>query len=107
VLQHPNLFGGVAVQSIWLDSQIENSLKGMFRNADQQPMRIYLDWGLYDARSYVEGWTLKRENEKFDEYLRERGYRPAGGETHDSYGWASWRNRTDRWLAALFPATKS
>ena len=26
-----------------------------------------------------------------------------GGEVHDSGGWSSWRNRTDRVLETLFP----
>jgi enterochelin esterase-like enzyme len=102
-MQYPNTFGGVAAQSMWIDTRTENSLKELIQTADAQPMRIYLDWGLYDARSNVEGWNLKRDNVEFHEYLRGRGYRPAGGEVHDSYGWAAWRNRTDLWLATLFP----
>jgi enterochelin esterase-like enzyme len=103
-LEHPEIFGGVAAQSTWLDTRTESSLKEMIRTAEEQPLRLYLDWGLYDAHSIVEGWDVKRDNRVFDEYLRSRGYRPAGGETHDSYGWASWRNRTDLWLASLFPS---
>jgi enterochelin esterase-like enzyme/outer membrane protein assembly factor BamB len=102
-LHYPEMFGGVALQSMWIDTRTETRLKDLIRTADQQPLQIYLDWGLYDAHSVVEDWDLREENAKFDGYLREKGYRPAGGEAHDSYGWTAWRNRTDRWLAALFP----
>jgi hypothetical protein len=45
-----------------------------------------------------------RPNQRFDAFLRERGYRPAGGEVPEGAGWAGWRNRTDRLFEALFPA---
>jgi hypothetical protein len=45
-------------------------------------------------------------NREFNTYLRSKGYYPAGGEVHDGTGWSSWRNRTDKWLAALFPLNK-
>ena len=102
--QNPDLFGGVAIQSMWLDTTVENALKDLITTDDKHPMRFYHDWGLYDARSYVEGWNLGTENREFNSSLRDKGYRPAGGEARDSYGWAAWRNRTDRWLATLFPA---
>jgi hypothetical protein len=43
-------------------------------------------------------------NRRFDAFLRERGYRPAGGEVADGFGWPSWRTRTDRLFETLFPA---
>ena len=36
--------------------------------------------------------------------LTQAGYEYTGGEVLDSYGWGSWRSRTDRILATFFPA---
>ncbi len=47
---------------------------------------------------------MRRANQRFDAFLRERGYSPAGGEVPEGAGWAGWRNRTDRVFEALFPA---
>ncbi len=96
------LFGGVATQSAW-PMDVDDALKAMMTNAQEKPMRIYMDWGAYDARSKADGWDLRTANREFYTYLKEKGYLPAGGETHEGYGWGSWRNRNDRLLASLFP----
>jgi hypothetical protein len=49
---------------------------------------------------------MTETNRRFAAFLRERGYRPAGGEASDGAGWASWRNRTDRVFEAMFPAAR-
>jgi hypothetical protein len=46
---------------------------------------------------------MRVTNVRFAAFLRERGYRPAGGEAPDGGSWAGWRNRTDRLFEALFP----
>ena len=46
---------------------------------------------------------MRVTNRRFNDYLRAKGYRPAGGEAKDGMGWASWRNRTDLLFAALIP----
>jgi hypothetical protein len=81
---------------------VEAALKEIVTKPEEKPMRIYMDWGAYDARSEEGGWDLREENRKIYAFLQEKGYRPAGGETHDGYGWQSWRNRNDRVLSALF-----
>lgn len=100
---HPGLFGGLACQSTFLMEQIVEPLKKEIRTGNEQPLRMYMDWGLYDLRATREGWDTVKANREFNAYLRSKGYYPAGGEFHDSSGWSSWRNRTDRWLTALFP----
>lgn len=107
VFANPELFGGVATQSVWLQEATEIPLRKIIRNAGEQPLRIYMDWGLYEVRHSGEGWDLAKISQDFAAFLRERGYRPAGGQVHDSYGWLSWRNRTDQLLATLFPANES
>lgn len=103
---HPGLFGGLACQSTFLMEQIVEPLKKDIRTGNEQPLRMYMDWGLYDLRATREGWDTVKANREFNAYLRSKGYYPAGGEVHDSTGWSSWRNRTDKWLTALFPLNK-
>lgn len=91
-----------------LDTNLLGSSEGLLRKvaplAPQAPLRIYLDWGLYDRRATREAWDMGTTNARFAAYLRERGYRPAGGQVPEGSGWAGWRNRTDRVFATLFPA---
>ena len=86
-----------------LDSDDE-LLRKQVKPAAEAPLRVYLDWGRYDHRATREAWDMRGANARFAAFLRERGYRPAGGEAPEGSGWASWRNRTDRVFEALFPA---
>jgi outer membrane protein assembly factor BamB/enterochelin esterase-like enzyme len=100
---HPGVFGGLGLQSVFMLDVNDADLRKRVRTAAEQPLRIYLDWGLYDMRGTREGWDNVRMNRGLDTFLRERGYAPVGGETHEGFGWASWRNRTDKVFGALFP----
>ncbi len=71
--------------------------------AAELPLTIYLDWGRWDFRSPHEAWDMRAASQRWWDLLRERGWRPTGGEVLDGTDWASWRERTDRLLAALFP----
>ena len=53
--------------------------------------------------AYSEAWDLAVENRKLWSRLREAGYRPAGGELPEGYGWPCWSGHTDELLTALFP----
>jgi enterochelin esterase family protein len=99
----PGLFGALGVQSVFLLDVIENALKPQVRTASERPLRLYHDWGLYGHASTREARDLRAANRRFNEYLRSKGYQPAGGEARDGDGWASWRNRTDQLFAALCP----
>ena len=106
VFAHPGTFGGLGLQSLFLLDVHEAALRARIRSAREQPLRVYLDWGLYDMRGTREGWDNVRMNRAFDAFLRERGYTPAGGQGHEGFGWASWRNRTPQVFEALFPAAR-
>ena len=97
------LFGALGVQSAFLLDVIEEGLKPLVRPASERPLRVYHDWGLYGHASTREARDLRAANRRFNEYLRSKGYQPAGGEAKDGDGWASWRNRTDQLFMALFP----
>ena len=103
VLKNPGLVGAFASQSMLMLSSDEQMMRELIKNANEHPMQMYIDWGLYDLRTARENWDLRVSNRNLVQFLRERGYRPAGGETHETFGWASWRNRLDRVLATLLP----
>ena len=102
-LKMPGMFGAVGSQSLFMLSSDEQFIHDAIKTANEQPLQIYLDWGLYDLRTKRENWDIPEANRRFIRYLRERGYKPAGGETHEHFGWSSWRNRLDRVLVSLFP----
>lgn len=106
VFAHPGTFSALGLQSVFMLDFQDAALKKLVKTARDQPLRIYHDWGLYDTRGTREGWDNVRLNRTLHAFLKERGYAPAGGETHEGYGWFSWRNRTDRLFEALLPAAR-
>jgi enterochelin esterase-like enzyme/outer membrane protein assembly factor BamB len=103
VFLRPRVFGALGMQSLVILDTDGDVLRGQVPEAAQAPLRIYLDWGLYDRRATREAWDMGPTNSRFAALLRERGYKPAGGEVPEGSGWASWRNRTDRVFGTLFP----
>ena len=101
---HHDTFGAVVAQTVFTAERSETGLGNFVPNSNEVPMRIYLDWGIYDSRAPLEGWDTRRDSKRFHSLFLERGYRPAGGEVHEGAGWPNWRNRADKWLAALFPS---
>lgn len=97
------LFGALGLQSPAMLDSDEAELYQLFRRAADRPLRVYHDWGRYDAHATRENWDMRTTNARLNRMLRDKGYQPAGGEAPDGTGWASWRNRTDRLFAALFP----
>ena len=102
-LGQPGVIGKIATQGAFFFEFAWGPVQGMLRNAEEQPLDIYIDWGRYDLTSPVENWSLREVNRKAVEELRERGYEPTGGEANDGSGWPSWRNRTADLLQAMFP----
>jgi enterochelin esterase-like enzyme/outer membrane protein assembly factor BamB len=102
--KNQGLFGAVASQSaFWIGGEEYQLLMDSVRSPQDQPLRLYMDWGSYDYRGTREGWDMVKANRELYSHLKDKGYYPAGGEVHDGTGWTSWRNRTDRWLVSLFP----
>lgn len=100
-LRHADTFGRVAVQSATL--MAADQIAELVPHAADQPMVIYQEWGTYDLRSPHEAWNMANGNRQLWALLRERGYRPAGGEYPQGFGWSCWKSQTDDWLRALFP----
>nr|NIM00192.1 hypothetical protein [Acidobacteriota bacterium]NIM60658.1 hypothetical protein [Acidobacteriota bacterium]NIO58618.1 hypothetical protein [Acidobacteriota bacterium]NIQ29674.1 hypothetical protein [Acidobacteriota bacterium]NIQ84391.1 hypothetical protein [Acidobacteriota bacterium] len=100
---HSDLFGGVGAQSANLGFFGPISFADMVKGADEQPMAIYLDWGTYHLRSPHEAWDMSVDSREAFRMLREKGYRPAGGERPEGYGWRCWRANSEELFASLLP----
>ena len=105
-LIRPDIFGKAAAQSLWMLGDPMKLLSGI-KTAAEQPMDVYLEWGMYDMRARHQNWDMRNVARQITEALTERGYTVAGGEVPDGAGWSSWQNRTDRVLASLFPPESS
>lgn len=101
--KHPGVFSKVSGQSVGLLTAQENELKAIAATASEQPLQFYMDWGRYDIRSPLEGWDIGAANASFTKFLEQQGYACAGGEVNEGFGWASWRNRTDKIFETFFP----
>jgi enterochelin esterase-like enzyme/outer membrane protein assembly factor BamB len=99
-MNHPGVFGRAGAQSPTMSAE---DIPETLGDAVEQPLVMYIDWGTYHLRSPHEAWDLARESRKLWAALRERGYRPAGGEVPEGYGWACWSGHTDELLTAMFP----
>lgn len=100
VFKYPEVFARAGSHSALVDLNEARELVG---SADEQPLVLYQDWGTYHMRSPHEAWSQVEESRGVWALLRERGYRPAGGEVPEGFGWACWRGHTDELLTALFP----
>ena len=102
-LKHPEFFTGLGMLSINWEPGYRPQNTALFKSPSEQPLRIYLEWGKYDARSPREGWDAVEAGRAFSTTLRSKGYAFAGGETNEGAGWFARRNRLNKLLATLFP----
>ena len=104
---HSDVFGGVGAQSAAIGFFGPVPFAELVKGAEEQPMAIYFDWGTYHFRSPHEAWDMSVDSRKAWEMLREKGYRPAGGERPEGYGWRIWRAHSEELLASLLPLSGS
>ncbi|MCP3982713.1 MAG: PQQ-binding-like beta-propeller repeat protein [bacterium] len=102
-LAHPDVFGGVAMQSAFLGLGAERDVARLLQRGAPKSLRVYLDWSRYDERNIDRGWDAREDSETLAGWLRDAGAALSGGEALDSYGWGGWSNRAGDALAALFP----
>ncbi len=105
VFKKPGVAGKLSSQSIGglsFEDKTEG-LKGLVRSSSDQPLEVYMDWGIYDLQSPQEAWDRRSQARDLRDFLVGRGYKVAGDQVHDGAGWPSWRNRTDVVLRTLFP----
>ena len=70
----------------------------------EHPLVLYQKWGTYHIRSPHENFDSAVANREMFQTLRDLGYRPAGGEVPEGFGWACFRGYVGEMLTALFPA---
>ena len=78
-------------------------IEPLVRTAQEHPLKIYMEWGVYDMRSPQEGWDMRENSRNLADWLRSRGYDVVAREVPDGTGWPSWKNRNDAVLQSLFP----
>lgn len=103
-LRHPGVFGKAAVQSVGLGLGSEDELFELIEAGRGRDVRFYVDWNRWEAVSVDNDVDFGRDSRELARALERAGYRVAGGEAIDSFGWGSLRARLDRVLEALFPA---
>ena len=102
----PELFGVLGVQSLFMLDEQMQALEAAVaeHDAEELPLRAYLEWGRWDLVSPHEQMNFRASSRWGWELLESKGWKPVGGEVWDSTDFASWRNRTEAMLQALFPA---
>jgi enterochelin esterase-like enzyme/outer membrane protein assembly factor BamB len=104
-IRHPEVFGKIGLQSVYTGMGHGDELVGLVQEGSgAKSLTIYLDWNRYDVRNIDRDWNMAEDSRILAEQLEQSGYRVKGGEVLDSGGWGGWRNRTDKLLAALYPA---
>ena len=103
VVKYPDVFGGAALQSVYLGLGFGDDLAAMLKDGKGKSVRFYLDWNRYDERNIDRDWDFAGDSRTLAGLLEAGGYTVTGGEVNDSAGWGGWRNRADRMLTILFP----
>jgi len=99
---HPDVFGKAAIHSAYMLTNQEVVLEGVLKESSDAPLDVYLDWGVYDNRSVVEGWDMAAAGRKLQQRLQTLGYEPMGAEATTGTGWNNWKTLVGRSLEALF-----
>lgn len=103
----PGSFGMAAGQSTHLlPGHGGEEIIAVVENSAPEKRILYLDWGRFDYRNAAGGYSWITLNENFVALLKRKGYQVAGGETAQGWGWASWRENTDKILERFFPLTQ-
>ncbi|MFQ5494289.1 MAG: PQQ-binding-like beta-propeller repeat protein, partial [Phycisphaerae bacterium] len=82
----PGVVGKVATQSAFVFGSSMKTLAPLIKSARDQPLSLYMDWGKYDFRNPHEAWDMGETNRRLVRLLREKGYKPDGGEVYDGTG---------------------
>ena len=101
--RYPELSSRLAIQSLHMGDFGRERIEPLVRTAQEHPLKIYMEWGVYDMRSPQEGWDMRENSRNLADWLRSRGYDVVAREVPDGTGWPSWKNRNDAVLQSLFP----
>jgi len=103
-VEHPDVFGKLAVRTMSLEGEVADELLAVLATANRPTLDLYVDWNRYERRSEENSYDRREDSRRFAKALEDAGYRFAGGEAADSYGWGSLRAGNAAMLEALFPA---
>ncbi|MCH8981639.1 hypothetical protein IH922_06445, partial [candidate division KSB1 bacterium] len=104
---YPEVFANAASQSGHLMPNAGGTeLRELIVKKKDVSIKLYQDWGKYDL-NYNANLRWTDLNRDFNKFLKQQGYEVAGGEWNQGFGWASWRNRTDKILETFFPIKTS
>lgn len=109
--QHPDIFGLGYSQSGYLSFN-GNALIEAYQKARSQPIRLYVDIGLYEQK-VGQGWLPENEidflkaNREFRKVLIEKGYDFIYREYPEGHTWGNWRAHLIEALIHYFPSSKT
>ena len=108
--ENPDVFGLGYSQSGYLSFN-DNALIEAYQKARSQPIRLYLDIGLYEQK-VGQGWLPENEidflraNREFRKVLTEKGYDFIYREYPERHAWGNWRAHLTDALVHYFPSSK-
>lgn len=102
-LERSDVFGKAAMLSPHLGHGVHGAISESIRAGKGKGAALYLDWNRFDEQNRDRGHSFGQQARTLANELRAGGYAFTGGEMLDSGGWGGWRNRSDRFLRALFP----
>lgn len=102
-LQHPDVFGHVGMQSIYLQPPVVDELMDRLAQAPTPGPRFHLDWYLYDLHNPNFNIDLRADSTKVADAIRKSGCELSGREIVEGAGWGAWRAHAGDMLRAFFP----
>ena len=99
--KYPGTASLLAGQSTHLYPQAGgDELTALVRESEGLSVTFYLDYAIYDTRG--DGFHWKDFNESFVELVKEKGFELTSSQVNEGFGFASWRNRSDKILRTFF-----
>ncbi len=98
----PGMFGKVAGQSTFLMYTEVIELEALIRKTESFPLEFYFEWGKYDFRTDDNNINFPARNLDLVQLLQKKGFKVTHRQVNESWGWSSWRNRTDKILEGFF-----
>lgn len=99
---HPQVFGGLALQSFFLLESDQDGLPAKVAATSGGPRRVYLESNAQELLFPTVPIDVKKDTARFEEALRAKGVELIRRETPGKFGWCTWRASTGKLLEAFF-----